>query len=55
MGEIEEIKLDIEFHEKQLKTLNGLIPRLQDDKYTSEQILIVLQNRLNIAQYKPKN
>jgi hypothetical protein len=55
MEEIEEIQLDVEFYEKQLETLNGLIPRLQNDKYTLEQMLIILQNRLNIAQSKPKN
>lgn len=51
MNEIEEIKLDIDYHEKQLETLNELIPRLQNDKHTSEQMLIVLENRLKLAEY----
>lgn len=55
MEEIEEIKLDIDYHKKQLETLNELIPRLQNDKYTSEQMLIVLENRLKLAESKPKN
>ncbi|CAB4151847.1 hypothetical protein UFOVP598_41 [uncultured Caudovirales phage] len=53
MKKIEEIKEDIKFHEKQLETLNGLIPRLQKDKYNSEQMLIVLKNRLNKVESKP--
>jgi hypothetical protein len=55
MEEIREIQLDIEYHEKQLETLNGLIPKLKRDKYTSEQMLIILKNRLKLAESKPKN
>ena len=55
MKKIEEIKSDIEYHKKQLETLNELLPRLQNDKYTSEQMLIVLENRLKLAKSKPKN
>ncbi len=55
MEEIEQIQLDIDFHEKQLDTLNELIPRLENDKYNSEQMLIILRNRLKNAESKPKN